>query len=113
MAGCENRFEKEPVNRFVGIVQRGQVDFPIPTREQLVVRHELSGEIVGKEEPYLRCPSEKAGAEITRGHLIRVSEGIQSSKPTPFVEMGGDHGHCGRSDARNSRGLSKRRRAYL
>lgn len=49
MAGCEDGFEKEPVNRFVRIVQRGQVDFPIPTREQLVVRHEPAGEIVGKE----------------------------------------------------------------
>lgn len=74
----KNRFQEKPIDRFVRIVQRGEVDFAVPPSKQLMVRHQLPGEIVGEKQPYLRCPSDQARAEITSGHLIRVSEGIQS-----------------------------------
>ena len=77
MTRRQNRFQEKPIDRFIGVVQRGQVDLPVPARKQFVIRHELSGENVGEKQSYLRCPSDKTGAEISGGHLIRVSEGTQ------------------------------------
>ena len=44
-----HRFKEEPVNRDVGIVERGEVDLPVPALEEFVVDRELFGEIVREE----------------------------------------------------------------
>jgi hypothetical protein len=72
----EDRFEKEAVNRFVRVVERRQVDLPIPSGEELVVGGEVVGETIREKDTHLGCAPGESGAEITSGHLMTVSEQV-------------------------------------
>jgi hypothetical protein len=38
---CDNRLQQETIDRFVGIIQRSQVDFAVPAIEEFVIGREL------------------------------------------------------------------------
>ena len=61
MPDGQHRLEQQPVDRLVGIVERGQVDLAVPAGEQLVVGDQPVGELVGKEQAGLRRAA-RAGA---------------------------------------------------
>ena len=51
MARRDHWLQKQPIDGFVRVIERRQIDFPVPAGEQLVVGDQPVREVVGKEQP--------------------------------------------------------------
>ena len=101
VARGNHRFQKKAVDCGIGVVERGQVDLPVPALQQLVVETELFRQVVGKEHAGLRCPACEARPKGDRSHLTSVSA-LQS------IDVRRDNRHGRRRHAGNARGLTER-----
>lgn len=79
MASCGNRLQQKPIDGLVRVVQRCQVDFPIPAGEEFVIRSKRDDKVFAHKKSSLGCAAVQAGPEIAGSHLIRVP------LPEPFV----------------------------
>ena len=99
------RFEEEPVNRFIRVGQRGQVDLAIPAREEFVVLGKCSDEVVRREEASSGGAPDETGLEISGRHKRRLSK--LTSLPCTIDVRADNRDRCWR-DARDPEGLAQR-----
>jgi hypothetical protein len=66
--GGHERLEQEPIDTFIHVLNRSEIDLPIPSGQQLVVRDELFGKEIGNKEVRFGGSAPEPAAEITRGH---------------------------------------------
>jgi hypothetical protein len=74
MAGRQNRLQEKAIDRFIRIVQRGQVDFAIPVGQQLVVSDKAIGQVAGQKDPGPGRSADEARPEVAGCHLVRLSD---------------------------------------
>ena len=62
------RFQQQPVHGLVDVLDRREVDLPVPAAEELVVRRQPIGDPLGEEQVDLRCATPDPALKVTRGH---------------------------------------------
>ena len=72
--GCRKRFQEQPVDGVVRLVERRQVDLAIPAEEKLVIRGKPAAQIVWEKQSRFCCTFDETRAEIPGRHAIRVSD---------------------------------------
>ena len=64
----DQRLEQQPVDGFVQVLERREVDLPIPAREELVVPRQPVGERIADEDVVLGGPADEPAPDVVRTH---------------------------------------------
>lgn len=88
MASGDNRFQDKPVDGLVRIIQRSQIDLPVPTIEQFVIRGKLRCQIIREKNTGFSCSFGKSSAKIARCHAMRVAETAASASVALYAFRG-------------------------
>ncbi len=68
MRRCGERFQKQPIDGRVQIVEGGQIDLPIPAKKELEVGDEAIGKSRRNGDVRLGGAPEQAGSSISGSH---------------------------------------------
>ena len=91
---CDNRLQQETIDRFVGIIQRSQVDFAVPAIEEFVIGRELRDKIVWEKNAGFPSSLGQSSAKITRRHAMRLAESVACASPAIFDPQPRGVGRC-------------------